>query len=163
MDITWIYIHSMDCVVLWIRPMWIQNFEEFQGIFSAKLVSKNIQYHLEDISFSNTLIFALIMLVLQITIVKEWKSWCSCFSQLHWGSFHCCHWCGILSYHDHATNQISCKNTSSCCLKHSHKNKLKMWAHDDLISTGFMEQTISYLHINFLSNLMILKYWHKLA
>ena len=41
------------------------------GIFSAKLVSKDIQYHLENLSFSNTQTFALIVLVSQITIIKK--------------------------------------------------------------------------------------------
>ena len=85
------------------------------------MVSKNIQYQPGNISFSNTLNFTLIMLELQITIVKDWKSWYSCFLQLHQGSFHCCHWCSILTYCDHATSQISCKSTFSCCLKYSHK------------------------------------------
>ena len=122
MDITW-NIHSMDFIALQIRLKWIKisKMKIFQGIFTAKLVSKNIQYQLKNTSFSNTLTFALIVLVLQITIVKEWKSWYSCFSQLHWGSFHCCHWCSILTYCDHAANQISCKSTFSCYLQYSYK------------------------------------------
>ena len=73
------------------------------------------------------------MLVSQITNVKEWISWCSCFSQLHGGSFHCCLWCGIHTDHDHATNQIFCKSTFSCHLKHSHWENPKMGAHNIFI------------------------------
>ena len=44
------------------------------GIYS-QTVSKNVQYQLENVSFSNTPTFALIMLVSQITIVfKNEKS-----------------------------------------------------------------------------------------
>ena len=49
-----------------------------------------------NVSFSNTPTFALIVLVLQITIVMEWKSWHSCFLQLHQGSIaNKVIWCGI--------------------------------------------------------------------
>ena len=56
----------------------------------------------------------------------EWESWYSCFLQWYWGSFYCYYWCSILTYGDHATSQISCKKTSSCCLKHSHSPKIKI-------------------------------------
>ena len=45
--------------------------KSFKGICTAKWVSKNIQYQLENVSFSNTPTFTLIMLVLLITIAKE--------------------------------------------------------------------------------------------
>ena len=59
---------------------------KLQGIFITKWESKNVQYQLENVSFSNMLTFTLIVLVSQTTNVKEWKSWFSCFWQLHWGS-----------------------------------------------------------------------------
>ena len=45
--------------------------KNFQGMFTAKQVSKNVQYQLENVSFSNTLTLALIVLVSQIIFIKE--------------------------------------------------------------------------------------------
>ena len=117
MNITQIYIWSMNLIVLWIRIL--MNFEKEKSFKEYLLPNRWVRIfningkHL----FSNTPTFALIVLVLQVTIVKEWKTWYSCFSQLCQGSFHCYHW----HYHYHATNQISCKTTSSSCLKYSSK------------------------------------------
>ena len=65
--IIWILL----CSELDLRGFRISKKKSFQGIFHAKQVRKNIQYQLENISFSNTPTFTLIVLVLQITIVKE--------------------------------------------------------------------------------------------
>ena len=64
----WIY-SAMDKILL---DLEFGEFgKTFREYFTAKWVSKNVQYQLENVSFSNTLTIALIMLVLQITTVKE--------------------------------------------------------------------------------------------
>ena len=114
-------------ISLWIGFQWIWKIWEFRMCFKEYLLPngwvRTFNINLKMFLLSNTPTFTLIVLVSQITNVKEWKCWYSCFSQLHQGSFHCCHWCGIFTYHGDATNQIFCKGAFSWHLKHSHLEK----------------------------------------
>ena len=58
---------ALDKILVNLEFLRIWN--KLQGIFIAKWVSKNVQFQLENISFSNTLTFALIVLVSQIDTV----------------------------------------------------------------------------------------------